>query len=159
MRNPLFFMAWLPVIELVLLIALGASIGFWMTLLWVVGTGFVGIWLLRSAGPRAYQRAIDQARAQGPNATPSVDALGLFATWFGGILLILPGPLTDLIGLILVVPLLRRLTFGLWLAQRLQGVVVARTGAQVYEGQATRVYDVDPDRRIDRDDSDRSGRH
>lgn len=134
MRSPLLLMGWFPIVELVLLIAMGATLGFLATLAWVVGTAVVGIWLLRSAGPRAYQRAMADAAASGQSSA-SIDALGLFSTWFGAILLILPGPLTDLLGLILVVPLLRKMTFGLWLAQRLRGVVVMRQGNRVYEGE------------------------
>jgi UPF0716 protein FxsA len=158
MRSPLLFMGWLPIVELVLLIAMGAAFGFLPTLAWVIGTAVVGIWLLRSAGPRAYQRAVQEAAAAGGQGAPvSIDALALFSTWFGAVLLILPGPITDLIGLVLVVPLLRRMTFGLWIAQRLRGVVVERSGAHVYEGEVvSSVYEgesrrSDDGRHIDHD--------
>lgn len=134
MFRPISLIALLPIVEIVLLIGMGAMFGFWFTVAWIVATAMLGVWLLRSAGPRAMQKARSYT---GPDQAPPVnEALGVFASWVGGILLILPGPLTDLVGLVLAVPLLRRLTFGLWLAKSLHAVVMKRKAAgQVYEGE------------------------
>lgn len=134
MPRPLSLIAFLPIVEIVLLIAMGAALGFWFTLAWVVGTAFVGVWLLRTAGPRAMQRM--QASGAGRESAQLNDAMGVFVHWIAGVLLILPGPLTDIMGIILAVPLLRRLTLGLWLAKNLHAVVTRRQGGgRVYEGE------------------------
>lgn len=135
MARPLSVIALLPIVEIVLLIAMGALWGFWFTLGWIVLTAAVGIWLMRSAGPRAIQRM----RASGAEAPQLDDAMGVFVHWVAGVLLILPGPLTDVMGIILAIPLLRRLTIGLWLAKNLHSVVMRRQGAgRVYEGESVR---------------------
>ncbi|OZB37823.1 MAG: hypothetical protein B7X44_00550 [Halothiobacillus sp. 15-55-196] len=115
-------MALLPVIEIILLIGMGALFGFWFTLLWIIGTAVVGVYLLR--------------RVRG-----AADSLGIFATWVGAILLILPGPLTDLLGLVLVLPWLRKLTFGIWMTKNLHTFVTKRNaGGHVYEGEIVDIH-------------------
>ena len=140
--NPLSLIALLPIIEILLLIGMGAVFGFWFTLAWIVGTAALGVYLLRrQRGLFQMGHPIDIA-----NQAASMDALGVFATWIGSVLLILPGPLTDLLGLILILPWLRKLTFGLWVARNLHTVVMKRTArGQVYEGE---VVDVQQERRV-----------
>lgn len=135
MARPLSLIALLPILEIVSLVAMGALWGFWFTLGWIVVTAVIGVWLMRSAGPRAMQRM----RASGAEAPQLNDAMGVFAQWVAGLLLILPGPITDVMGIVLAVPLLRRLTFGLWLAKNLHEVVMRRQpSGQVYEGEPVR---------------------
>lgn len=150
--NPLSFIALLPVIEIVLLIGMGALFGFWFTLAWVIGTAVLGIVILRRLrGKFQMTGALD------PGIQSSNDALGVFAMWIGAVLLILPGPLTDLLGFILVLPWLRRLTFGLWIAKNLHTVVQRRTGrGRVYEGEVVDVTESHKViRRIPEDDDQR----
>lgn len=133
MARPLSLIALLPILEIVLLVAMAALWGFWFTLGWIVATAVIGVWLMRSAGPRAIQRM----RASGAEAPQINDAMGVFAHWVAGVLLILPGPITDVMGVVLAVPLLRRLTFGLWLTKNLHEVVVRRKATgRVYEGES-----------------------
>lgn len=141
MTSPLSLIALLPVLEIILLIAMGAVFGFWFTLAWIIGTAFVGIVLLRR------MRGVVQLGRPGDrlNQAASMDPLGMFATWVGAVLLILPGPITDLLGLIFVLPWLRRLTFGVWMAKNLHSIVTKRRSrGQVYEGE---VVDVQQERR------------
>lgn len=140
MVNPLSLIALLPVIEIVLLIGMGALFGFWLTVAWIIGTAAVGVYLLRRA-----RGAFQVGRTLDPQVA-SVDALGAFATWLGAVLLILPGPLTDVMGLVLVLPWLRKLTFGVWMAKNLHTMVMKRnTRGQVYEGE---IVDVQEERRV-----------
>ncbi len=149
--NPVSFIALLPIIEIVLLIAMGAVFGFWFTVIWILATAALGIILLRLT--RLNVRSM-QSLASGNSLNPA-DPIGVFATWIGAILLILPGPLTDMIGLILVVPWLRKLTFGIWIAKNIHRVVTRqKTTNSVYEGEVVapssprpanpRVIDVSP---------------
>jgi UPF0716 protein FxsA len=130
--NPVSFIALLPIIEIVLLIAMGAIFGFWFTVIWILATAALGIVLLR--GSRLNVRSMQSMRS-GDSRDP-VNPIGLFATWVGAILLILPGPLTDVIGLVLVIPWLRKLTFGVWIAKNIHRVVMRqKTTSRVYEGE------------------------
>ena len=147
MRKLSGFILLLPLIELVLLIAMGAAMGFLATLLWIVATGVWGAWLMRTAGPNAMARA---QREMATTGRGEIDGLGVAANFVGGLMLLLPGPLTDLLGLVLVTPFLRRLAFGAWLAGRLQQVVVERGGFGPGRGgpfgpDDGHVYDADPD--------------
>jgi UPF0716 protein FxsA len=150
--NPLSLIALLPVIEIILLIGMGSLFGFWFTLLWIIGTAAVGVYLLRRVrGAFQIGRPLDAV-----GQSTAADSLGIFATWVGAILLILPGPLTDLLGLVLVLPWLRKLTFGIWMAKNLHTIVTKRNArGQVYEGE---IVDVHKEHRVIRqvdDDHDK----
>lgn len=139
--NPLVFIAWLPVIELLLLIAMAALFGFWFTLAWIIGTAVLGVVLLRRLRQRLGTGSAEGAgwRIRPP---PGAQMPGMLATWVGAVLLILPGPLTDLIGLLLVIPALRQLTLGLWITRQAERWMNRRPGAgRVYDGEV-----VPPDR-------------
>ncbi len=142
MVNPLSLIALLPVIEIVLLIGMGAVFGFWFTLAWIVGSAIVGVYLLRRMrGAFQIGRPLDAV-----GQSMATDPLGVFATWVGAILLILPGPLTDVLGLVLVLPWLRKLAFGVWIAKNLHTIVTKRNArGQVYEGE---IVDVQKERRV-----------
>jgi UPF0716 protein FxsA len=84
-------------------------IGLGWTVLLVVATSLLGGWLLRREGVRAWRRFREAAQAgRAPGVEASNGVLGLV----GAILLILPGFLTDLAGLALLLPFVRRLARG-----------------------------------------------
>ncbi len=141
--NPILFIALLPIIEIILLIAMGAVFGFWFTLMWILGTAVVGVGLLRTT--KGNLRSMGRQRQfDSTNQADSSETLGLFATWLGAILLILPGPLTDFIGLVLIIPWLRRFTFGLWITRNLHRVVMQRSqSSRTYEGEIVETRDPD----------------
>jgi UPF0716 protein FxsA len=95
-----------PLLDLFVLIQVGQWIGLWPTIGLVVVTGFAGASLARSEGLRTLwtiQKEMNQGRLPG-------DALfdGL-AILLGGVLLLTPGILTDLVGFSFLVPATRRL--------------------------------------------------
>ena len=95
-----------PLIEIALFITIGQAIGLVPTLLGVVVTAIIGSVLLRWQGLSVLARmraTLD--RGQLP-ARQVGDAMMIGV---GGLLLLLPGYFTDLIGLILVVPFTRGL--------------------------------------------------
>lgn len=97
--------------EIVLFVRVGGQIGLVATLATVLATALLGSILLRQQGLRAwYQGQAQLARGEVPT-----DALfdGL-AVLFAGGLLLTPGFLTDALGLMLMVPAVRR-----WLQRRL----------------------------------------
>lgn len=93
-----------PLIELALLIKLGNLIGLWPTILIVIATGVLGAALARSQGTRTVG-AIRAELAQGRAPTESlINGLLILA---GGVVLLTPGLLTDLLGFSLLIPLTR----------------------------------------------------
>jgi UPF0716 protein FxsA len=99
-----------PIAELALLIQVGSWIGFWPTLALLVLDAVLGSMLMRSQGRAAWRRfniAIAEGRA------PTREALDGVLVIFGGALLLTPGFITDIFGLIFLIPptrvLVRRL--------------------------------------------------
>ena len=110
----------LPLIEIALFVAIGQTVGILPTLLGVVLTGLIGALVLRWRGTSAlremqmrFQRGEMPARAMGDTML-----IGL-----GGLLLLLPGYFTDLMGLLLLLPWTRELIYRL-LARNLKVVEV-----------------------------------
>ncbi|WP_344468128.1 FxsA family membrane protein [Kitasatospora kazusensis] len=101
---PLLITAWL-VLEIWLLTVVASALGWFAVLMLLVGGAFLGGWLIKRAGLRALSAALEQSRApqsQQPQTGTSLTVLG-------GVLLILPGFLSDVLGLSLLFPPTRAL--------------------------------------------------
>ncbi len=88
-----------PLVELVILIQVGQLIGLLPTLALVIGTGAAGAWLARREGARSWravQRELESGRLPGRELVHGVIVL------IAGIVLVTPGVLTDLAGLLLM---------------------------------------------------------
>jgi UPF0716 protein FxsA len=95
-----------PVVELYLLIKVGGLIGALPTIAIVLVTGAAGASLARWQGLAALQeiqRAMNEGRVPGQELLAGVLVLA------GGLLLVTPGLITDVTGLLLLVPPVRRL--------------------------------------------------
>jgi UPF0716 protein FxsA len=107
----LIFFIVLPMVELVLLTILSHYTSITTTILFIIGTGILGTWLAHSQGWSTYRR-IQQELAQGRMPTDSlIDGVLIL---IAGILLISPGVLTDVVGIILMLPP-SRVFFRRWL--------------------------------------------
>ena len=104
----------IPVVELYLLIKLGATVGAFNTLLLVILTGAAGAYLARLQGLDAMLRV--KTRLQ-QGETPAEEMLDALIIFIAGIVLLTPGLLTDLSGLLLLLPT-TRLRFKKWLRQK-----------------------------------------
>lgn len=104
-----------PLLELALLIKLGGWIGFWPTLLVIVVTAFVGVAVARAQGFGVLRRMMDASSQSRPPVEPVVEGALLFVA--GG-LLVSPGPIGDVLGLLLLVPPLRALA-ARWIVSRM----------------------------------------
>lgn len=110
----------IPVVELYLLITIGESLGAVATVALVLGTGLVGASLAKREGSRVlrnWQRSLELGEMPKEGVTSSLLVL------VGGVLLVTPGVVTDLTGLLLLVPWTRRLAAGVvnkQLAHRLE---------------------------------------
>ncbi|WXL24979.1 FxsA family protein [Ectopseudomonas mendocina] len=109
MRAFLFLFVLFPILELAVIIKVGSSIGVLSTLLLIIGSGILGAFLLRLAGVATALRARERlARGEMPEEE-MFD--GLFMALGGGLLL-LPGFISDIIGLLCLLPLTRRFLIG-----------------------------------------------
>lgn len=95
----------IPLIELALLIPLGAKIGVWPTIGLVVATALLGAVLGKSQGIKAWAKIQQDLRT---GKLPADSLLDGFAVLVAGIFLITPGVLTDAIALVLLIPPARR---------------------------------------------------
>lgn len=110
----------LPLIEIALFVTIGGWLTVWPTLAIVLGTGILGVWVMRSQGLRAVKDLQSaQAAMRNPLSPMAHSALIMLA----GVLLVLPGFFTDTLGLLLLIPPLRRLII-LLIGARLRARVV-----------------------------------
>lgn len=97
------FLLW-PIVEIALFVTVGGAIGLGWTLLVILGTGVLGVWLMRSQGLRTAERLRHEMdNLRNPIAPVADGALVLLAA----ALLVLPGFLTDALGLLLLLPPVR----------------------------------------------------
>ena len=94
----------LPLLELAVVINVGQHIGVIYTILLLIAMGLAGGALLRLQGLAALTRSIEAARTGRPPIGPMIDSMFLM---LAGVLFIIPGFITDALGLLLLVPPLR----------------------------------------------------
>ncbi len=109
---PLFLLAAfivVPVVELWLILQIGSMIGVFPTIALLVIDSIIGSWLLRTQGRNvwsSFRRATDAGKI------PTNEALDGFLVLMGGTLLLLPGFLSDFVGLAMILPPSRKLLRG-----------------------------------------------
>lgn len=105
MRLVWLFLGWI-LIEIGLFVTVGSRIGLLGTWLEVLASGVGGILLIRQQKRRVLGQVVRDLRTLGGPMTPAAhSALIVLA----GVLLILPGFLTDAVGLVLLIPQVRNL--------------------------------------------------
>lgn len=95
-----------PLVELVLLVWIGGRIGFWPTIALVVATALAGSWLAKREGLAVLRRF--QARLAA-GQTPGRELTDGLIILVSGVLLLAPGVLTDVAGLLGLFPPTRAL--------------------------------------------------
>ncbi|WP_028004074.1 FxsA family protein [Sinorhizobium meliloti] len=95
----------LPLAEIAGFVAVGREIGVAMTLLLVFASAVAGIMLLRIQGFGVLRRVQEAART---GNDPGLDVLGGVLIFIAAILLIVPGFISDLVGLLIFLPPVRR---------------------------------------------------
>jgi UPF0716 protein FxsA len=98
-----------PIIEIAVLIAVGQVIGLGWTLLLMLGTSALGGWLLKREGGKAWRAFQDDLQAGRPPGQTATDGVLVLV---GGIFMLVPGFVSDIIGLILIAPPTRPLARG-----------------------------------------------
>ena len=107
--NPIFLtIIFIPVIEIYLLIKIGAQIGAITTIFLIFVTAIVGIYYAKYEGLNTLRSAFNQLKQ---NETPAYEMLSGAVIAFAALLLIIPGFATDLLGFLLIFPLTRKFIF------------------------------------------------
>jgi len=106
MRWMVLLLIVVPALEIWILFETGSRIGGWQTFGLVLLTGFLGAWLAR----REARRVFDYARFElSRGVIPTASILDAICVFVGGVMLLTPGFVTDLAGLLLVIPATRLL--------------------------------------------------
>jgi UPF0716 protein FxsA len=139
----LLFIA-VPIAELAVIIQVGQAIGIWWTIAILIADSLLGSWLMRHQGRAAWRRFNEAVQGGRVPAREVVDGALVI---FGGALLLTPGFITDILGLILLLPPTRAVVRGI-LTRRLAHRMVAsatrpRPGHYDVEGTAV---DIDAER-------------
>jgi UPF0716 protein FxsA len=131
----LLLICW-PVAEVFVAIKVAGAIGVLATLLLLIASWPVGTWALRSRGRAAWRRLGEAVTARRP---PGREVLDGALVLLGGMLMIVPGFITDAFGALLLLPPTRALMRRV-LVRNLQSRIVVR--ATAFTRGAT-PYDVD----------------
>ncbi|MGH2774272.1 MAG: FxsA family protein [Actinomycetota bacterium] len=94
----------IPIAELYVIVQVGDLIGLPLTLLLLIGVSVLGTVLLKREGSATYFKARDVLARGG---VPSKELTDGFLILLGGALLLTPGFLTDIVGLVLILPFTR----------------------------------------------------
>ena len=108
MNTVLLLIILVPLIEIYLLIKIGSQIGALSTISLILFTAILGVFYARYEGFNALKSAIKQLLK---NEIPIYEIISGAALAFAAFLLILPGFITDLIGLLIIFPSTRKFFF------------------------------------------------
>src|SRR6516225_9006988 len=103
---PLLFLLLFPLAEIATFILVGGAIGVVRTLVLVVVSALIGIIMLRDAG------VMTALKLQRQHGNPAAILAEGGARMLAGLLLLIPGFLTDIVAILVLIPSTRGLLFG-----------------------------------------------
>ena len=106
MNSVILLILLVPIIEIYLFIKIGSQIGAFNTIFLIFITAIIGIYYAKYEGLNTLKSAIKQTVQ---NEIPIYEIVSGAALAFAAILMIIPGFLTDLIGLLIIFPWTRKL--------------------------------------------------
>jgi|TARA_B100001094_G_scaffold291688_1_gene310307 UPF0716 protein FxsA len=109
MNTVLLAIILIPIIEIYLFIKIGSQIGAFNTISLVFITAILGIFYAKYEGINTLKSGFSQLVK---NELPAYEIISGATIAFAAILLIIPGFATDVVGLLLIFPLTRKLIFG-----------------------------------------------
>jgi UPF0716 protein FxsA len=136
-RYPLWILLGLPLLELYLITKAGLMFGFITVLLWLLVSGAIGARILQSRSWAIWNR-VQQAIAAGQS--PGRELLDSAFVIAGGILLVVPGFLTDVLAVLCLLPP-SRAWMGRYLETRFAGLAPSpqrETGTRTIDGEFRR---------------------
>ncbi len=98
----------IPIIEIYLFIKIGSQIGAFNTIFLIIITAVIGIYYAKYEGLNTLRSAVKQLIK---NEVPVYEIISGAALAVAALLMILPGFLTDIIGLLIIFPWSRRIFF------------------------------------------------
>lgn len=104
MRITILLFILIPALEITVLLLSGKTIGIWPTFLLIVLTGIFGAFFAKKQGLNMMRKLQSQFQN---GIFPNEEIVNGVCILIGGILLLLPGFITDLFGLILLIPITR----------------------------------------------------
>ncbi len=138
----------IPAVEIATFIQVGARIGVFNTIFFTFFTAVLGVILVRWQS----LQTLDELRAAlAAGRPPAVELVSGSLLLLAGILLLIPGFVTDAVGFLLLVPPLRRLVALLILQRLAAGAVTAEqpvrrpSGGMVIEAEVVEVREETPD--------------
>ena len=108
MKTTILMIIFIPIIEIYLFIKIGSQIGAISTISLILFTAILGVFYARYEGFNTLRSAINQLVK---NEIPFYEIISGAAIAMAALLLILPGFLTDFIGLLIIFPPTRKLFF------------------------------------------------
>jgi len=142
-----------PIAELAIIIQVGQALGLWWTIALLIADSVLGSLLMRSQGRAAWRRFTEAVQSGRAPAREVADGVMII---FGGALLLTPGFISDIVGLLFLLPPTRAVIRRLFLRQAIKRMTASmrvatfppagadpqRRGSEFdYEGTAV---DVDP---------------
>ena len=141
MNTALILIIVIPLIEIYLFIKIGSQIGAFNTVLLILTTAVVGVAYARFEGFNTLKSGIAQLVK---NEMPVYEIISGATLAFAAFLLILPGFATDFIGILLVIPLSRKILLNRFIKKKKQRV---KENKEFIEGDYEDISD-DNDKKI-----------
>src|SRR2546423_8812732 len=134
-----------PIAEIAVIVQVGEAIGVWWTIALLIADSVLGSLLMRSQGRVAWRRFNAALAERRPPAREVLDGVLVI---FGGALLLTPGFITDVFGLVFLLPptraLLRRLLVRRFALRMVSSVTMPRRTRRDGDIEGNAV-DVEPD--------------
>ena len=108
MNSVLILILSIPLVEIYLFIKIGSTIGAFNTIALILITAIVGVAYARYEGFNTLKSGMSQLLR---NEVPLYEIISGAALTFAAILLIMPGFATDILGLLLIIPVTRKIIF------------------------------------------------
>tara|TARA_B110000444_G_C18318105_1_gene357165 strand:- start:65 stop:490 length:426 start_codon:yes stop_codon:yes gene_type:complete len=115
MNTLLLLIIGLPILEIAVMIKIGQQIGAFNTILIIFFTAIVGIYYAKIEGLNTIKAGMINLYK---NKIPFYEILSGATIAIAAILLILPGFITDAIGLLFLVPFTRKIIINLWIGSK-----------------------------------------
>ncbi len=106
MNTAIILILGIPLVEIYFFIKVGSQIGALNTILLILTTAVVGIWYARYEGFNTLRSGMSQLVK---NEVPLYEIISGAAIAFAALLLIIPGFATDIVGILLIFPVTRRI--------------------------------------------------